>query len=573
MAIKWGSIMKIAFIANKDSSNYTLVNIVKAFIEKGHLVVIYGFYLEHNHLFMFDGMNIEIKNANTLCGEELEQFDVVYSAIEFTKQLENVNKIIFCYESYYFDEPYIGADIVFERGMSNWKPQLKRGTRAKCPRIVIGDPKSDEKEYQGIEEKKNRLLFIDSGHYPFGHEGKREVVKFLLNVCERYNDYEVVVKPRFLKKDKNVTHENDYHLYDVIEQVSNNNMPDNLVLRQEHTNLTKEIAEAHTVICMYTTAYIDAAVQGKGLIVLENLPNEENADLRINTHWENARKIIKSSGCLVDYHEAINYLPEGLHCDENHLQQMIYSTENVNEKIVDCIEMLYKEYFQKGLFLEDKEYVYEKNKEFESRPFDINMIKTQRRLNNMRFVERKFYKDADFLPNDDRISKYIENMEEAGQLQNISMEEAGKLINDQLIEYVDEIPLDAISQAYYFRGVLNSHKIEKVLDFPKEKLLTKRFYDYVKGRAYYSIKDYKKAIKSFEEYFEIDKKDFAKDVGDIQMYVLSASFYLGMSYFEEAQYTEAKKCFEECQKLTGNTHFMAEKKLREIDEKEKMILW
>lgn len=561
--------MKIAFITYQDSCNYTMVNIIKSFIKKGHCVTVYGMYLEHNHLFMFDGMNIEVKNGNAVCCEDFEPYDVVFSLIHFPKKLENINKIVFSFDSHYFDEPYVGTDIIIERGLSNWRPQLKRGMRAKCPRIVIGDPKLDKKEYQGIEEKKNRLLFIDCGHYPFGEEGKKEVANLLLEVCRKYKDYEVIVKPRFLKNDKNVTHENDYHLYDVIEQISKNKLPDNLILRQEHTDLTKEIAEAHTVICMYTTAYIDAAVQGKGLIVLENLPNEENADLRINTHWENARKIIKTSGCLVDYREAVNYLPEGLKCDEKHLQQMIYSTENVNEKIVDCIEMLYNEYFQKGLFLENKEYVYENNKMFESIAFDIDKIKIRRKSNTMRYVERVFYKNADFFPTDDRISTYIENLEETDQLNGISMDEAETLVNDRLIEYADEIPVDAISQAYYFRALLYSNKIEKVFDFPKEKVLTRRFYNYVKGRAYYSVKNYKKAIECFDEYNKIEKKEYAMDLGDIQTYVISSKFYSGMAYFELERYDQAKKYFEECQKLTGNTHFTAEKKLSEIAEKEK----
>ncbi len=568
--------MKVIMVLRRDTNNFTIAHILRKMIDRGHKVDVYSYFLEKNHLYMVEKSDIEIKDAYSLTRKKMEEYDIAFVFPAFFEQIFIDNSELMLAEIYYFsfdttylDEPIWGTDFMFERG-GGWRPKLNYGHRTECTYMIVGDPKHDMEDIKHIDEITNRFLFIDSGHYPFGMEGKREVAKFLLSVCEKFPNYELVVKPRFLKGDTNVTHKNTLHLYTVITELTKGVIPDNLVLLQEHKDLNKEIAKAHTVICMYTTAYIDAAVQGKGLIILDHLPNEENADLRIETHWKPGRAIMASSNCMVDYKEALRYLPEGLKCKEEHIKKQIYSVCNVSEKMVTIIEWIWKEFLSKGRYPKLGEFYYDVAKEqfAADDTLSIEAIIDLRKKNYMYSVERRFYKDMCFVPPNNKIGEYIEKLYVMGELHSKNIWELKDIMCEKLLEYSKDIPSDSISQSYLLRLILNSGKLNKIFEFSKENItVCGKFYYFVLGRALYSQSQYKEAVDAFEKYIGMGKNQYVKELGDMENYLLSAFFYEGMSNMKLEQYSDAKRCFEQCQIFTKNAHRKAKEQLEIIEKR------
>lgn len=558
--------MKIVMIIGQDTNNFTLSYIVKVMLNRGHNVDIYGAFLNKNHLYMFDDINITIKHIDNLTKEMLEYYDAAFVSVKFFFDMPwmlDAKVYMMAFDTLYLDEPCLGVDLMFERG-SGWRPELPAGHRMESARIVVGDPKHDYLQCENVKEKDNRFLFIDSGHYPFGLEGKRKAAEFLLEVCRRFPEYELVVKPRFLKGDKDVTHMNSMFLYDILEEMTQGALPSNLVLLHEHKRLESLIAGAHTVICMYTTAYIDAAIQDKGLIILDNLPNEEDAVLRIKTHWNVARQIMSSSGCLVDYREAIQYLPDGLKCSEAHLRQQIYSIGNSSENIVKCIEYIWSNYLSKSRYPALGEYYYDKLEDTmcSDEELTIERLIELRKKNYLFWWERVFYKNTTFFPSDNKVTRFIEELDSNGILKNASREELINMVSSKLLEYANEVPCDEISQSYLFAQMMYGDNIRKIFDVKPERVACTNFYYFILGRAYYADKKYIEASETFEKFFGTLSEDgHMTGLGSAEGNILSAYYYCGMSYMKADKLLKAKECFVKCQELTDNNHHKAQEQL------------
>lgn len=563
--------MKIAVILKKDVDNFMTALLVKELKKQQYFVDAYAIYQEKNHLYMFENIDISIQNAKILTTELIEQYDILLTYpkifLDISWLLEAKTYII-SFDSAYYDEPLSGTDLLIERGI-NWRPPLPCGHRAETAYLIAGDPKHDTWNLKDITEDPKQLLFIDSGHYPFGENGKRETARFILNVCNRFPDYHLIVKPRFLKSDKSVTHENTLFLYDFIEQEADGTLPDNLTLLEKHLTLEELIAASHTVITLYTTAYIDAAVQGKNLLILDNIPNEEHPELRIKTHWMPAREIMKGSGCLVDYREAINYLPHGMKCQEEHLQKHIYSRGAINSKIVKSIEWLWEHYISHGHYPAPNNYFYDKLEESIQQIIPIEKLLTLRKKNYLYCLERFFYKDTAYYPKYNQVSDYIEALESRGTLQNAPIEELISEINEKLLEYAPDIPKDSISQDYLLTLIFRSNRPERIFTLNRENILNKVFYDYISGKVHFSKQQYQEASLCLHRYLDgCEEHVSAEGLQDMPAYHLSGLYYCGLADMNLQHYAEAKECFLLCEKETNGNHQKAKEQLEIIQQME-----
>lgn len=561
--------MKIAVILKRDSANFTIARLVSALLKHGHTVDGYALYQAPNHLYMFDDIEMPIQNASVLTKELLEQYDMLLTYPRVFQDLHwlmEVETYIVSFDSVYYDEPLGGTDLLIERG-NGWRPTLLCGRRAETMYLVAGDPKHDTWNLQDIVEDPKQLLFIDTGHYPFGETGKREVAQFILNVCERFPEYQLVVKPRFLKTDKSVTHENLLFLYDFIREAADGNLPENLTLLEKHHTLEELIAASHTVITMYTTAYIDAAAQGKNLIILDNLPNEEHPELRIQTHWVPAREIMKGSGCLVDYREAINYLPHGIPCKQEHLKAHIYSSGNINDKIVRALEWLWEHYISLGKYPAPDTYFFDKLDGAINRTVSMDYLLTMRKKNYLYCVERYFYKNTVFFPADNRIADYIDELDSKGILQDTSIDELVSDICEKLLDYTPDIPKDSISQDYLLSQIVRSNQSERIFSLKREEVQNKVFYDYIAGRAHLNNGRYEEASRCLHQYLDgTEKHVSAQGLQDMPAYHLSGLYYCGLADMKLHHYAEAKECFLLCEKETNGNHRKAKEQLEIIEQ-------
>lgn len=561
--------MKIAAILNRDAQNLKIARLIKAFLRHGHNVDAYAVCQTQNNLYMCQDVECSIYNISILTKELVEQYDLLLAVPEISRDMHwliDCNIYIIASDSSYIDEPNVGADLLFERGIG-WRPALQGGHRAACARLIAGDPKHDIENYRNFTEDPKQLLFIDSGHYPFGAEGKTAVAHFILDVCKKFPEYHLIVKPRFLKSDTNVTHQNTLFLYDFIEKLSDGRLPENLTLLQEHRILEELIATSHTVITMYTTAYIDAAIQNKNLIILDNLPNEEHPELRIKTHWMLAREIMLDSGCLVDYREAIDKLPEGIPCAKSHIKKHIYSMGAINDKIIRSVEWFWEHYISQGKYPAPGEYFYDELDGSVKETITMEELKDLRKKNHLYCVERLFYKNASYSPKDNRISHYIDELEQSGTLHNTNIDILISNLSEKLLDFAPDIPKDKISQDYLMVQIVGSNKLEKIFMLDQNEVQNKIFYNYIAGRAYLIKGQYENASDRLHDYLNhYSPGASAKSLHDLPNYHISALYYCGLADMQLQHYDDAKQCFMECEKETNGNHIKAKEQLAIIQQ-------
>lgn len=353
--------MKILMITEKDSANVSLARIADAFVKSGHKVIIYALYYEKNVLRFFDE-RIQKFPLGELTEDAASTFDIVFASS--TAQNGLINKNLLLLHKPIFTQNYLidkqvqwGGDFCFVPSLFSTATEYDKYLN--YSKIEIGEPKYDSVRSSYIDHK--RFLFIDSGHYPFGSEGKRELAKTLLDICESFSDYELWIKPRFLPEDQVITHKNSIQLYDIIENESGGKIPKNLIMLREHRDLSELIEQSRTILCMYTTAFVGAYALGKGLVVLDGLPNEDVYDVRWKT-FHRIRDNMAGSGAVVDYRKVKEVLPQGIKCPESYFRYLLAEKENTADKIREVVEYIYGEYYRTQKFPQICECAYQNYK-------------------------------------------------------------------------------------------------------------------------------------------------------------------------------------------------------------------
>lgn len=349
--------MKIIIISEKDAANISLGRIANEFINQGHIVNLYAVYTDESVLRYFSS-SIARHSIHEMTEDVISCYDMIFCStlvsVHLPECVFTARKPIFTHNYLMNRQINWGGDICFVPSQKTVESDYDEYMQYSY--IGIGDPKYDGRKTTNVIDVK-RFLFIDSGHYPFSTNGKRELARTLLNICRLFPDYELVVKPRFLPGDKVVTHRNDIHLYDILNEEANGCLPINLVLLYEHKDLMNLINECCTVISMYSTAFVGAIVANKGLICLENLPTTDVYDIRHKTFMRNRENIV-GSGALIDYHEVDKLLPQGKKGENEYLSFLLEEKEDVAGKIVEVCTYLWKTFFSKNEFPVFKDTVY-----------------------------------------------------------------------------------------------------------------------------------------------------------------------------------------------------------------------
>lgn len=341
--------MKILMVTLRDGQNVSLAKIADAFLRKGHEIAIYAPYYAQNVLRFFNE-SIPRFPFNDLTEEVIADYDLIFASTLALPRLAyrdllSVHKPVITHNFLISGSVTYGGDYCFVPSLPTTETDYDQ--YMSCPRIGIGEPKYDSVVQRYTDVK--RFLFIDSGHYPFGMEGKRELARTLLDVCKSFPDYELWIKPRFLPGDEVITCKNTLHIYDVIREEAEGEIPQNLVMLTEHRDLMELIESCCTVLCMYTTAFSGAFVLDRGLVVLDGLPNEDVYNGRTKS-FERTRKIMLGSGAVIDYRRVKELLPEGVKCSEEYFRYLLAEKENTADKICEVTEWLFETFYQKNIF-------------------------------------------------------------------------------------------------------------------------------------------------------------------------------------------------------------------------------
>lgn len=537
--------MKVLMISEKDAANFSLAAIERAFKEKYHKVDIYAPFVSLNVLRMFD-KEILVKSINDLTEEAIKDYDIVFTSVLAMVELRRKNllhekKFIFTYDFLIHGEIVIGGDFNFAPSLYNTTgPYYSEFEFAK---MGIGEPRFDSLVYSESSSS-NIILFIDSGHYPFGLKAKNILAKLLLSICEKFPDYELRIAPRYLPTDEVVTHLNKLHIFKIIEEKTSGKLPSNLKMLNEHTDIMESINQCKTVICMYTTSYISALVAKKGLIIIEGLPNEDVYDIR-EKRFMQTREGMKGSRALVHYSEVLEYLPNGIHAPHNHVSKELTNTRHVAEKIVSVTEYIFGEYLKKGVFPDKRFYEYENYKDnmVARENADWEMIISERLENTLKQrLLGKFQSRINAQLNLDKLIYYVESIKINNRLSKDIFDTAFNdmryisaeiLIDNHKVLEQDDIDFGILLEAYIITQRYDCIKQLRARNLGA--------YYFFRGKVAADEGDKMFAQQLYTKYISISHgRAFTKEISDLSQYRAEASIYLVELYLDQNDYATAK---------------------------------
>ena len=560
--------MKILMITEKDSANVSLAKIANAFLKKSHEVIIYALYYEKSVLRFFDKRILRFP-LDDLTEDMIHTFDIVFASSVansglINKNLLSAHKPIFT-QNYLVDKQVQwGGDFCFVPSLASTATIYDKYLN--YSRIEIGEPKYDCVRTPDIEHR--RFLFIDSGHYPFGEEGKRELARTLLDICESFWDYELWIKPRFLPEDQVITHKNSIQLCDMIENVSGGKIPKNLIMLQEHKDLSELIEQSSTVLCMYTTAFVGAYALGKGLVVLDGLPSEDVYDVRWKT-FQRIRDNMADSGAVVDYRAVKEVLPQGVKCSDSYFRYLLAEKENIAEKICEMVEYIYKKYYQMQKFPQICECAYQDYKSVIQEAVNFNWDKVVFSRYTGCLLQRMlslidYHINAPL--NVESLFRRIEEIREGAYHTDATFKKMIKnvyLYRDEcIVENTEAMMADDIDSGILLNAFYNLKKYDEIINFSKKSIGA-----YYLFRAFveYERKESAAVIEDLEQYMRLSlHRAYIKEISDMSnnrfkaFYILikclaengkkqKAFYYLNeMKAYYEQLYPKSSEIIEDC---------------------------
>lgn len=278
--------------------------------------------------------NLLKKYAFVLCGRNCFE-------IKNPEVLLDYHGLIFTDDTAFYEGDKVYGDIIFVNGLMN----AERINPALSVRIHgIGSLKAD---YSMVEQSplwssfeqtpEKKILFIESGHYPFGEKGRMILAEWFCKAVIDNKDYAFIVKPRYLPQEVNLgKHRNKDHLYNYIYNFFGNTLPPNLIMLTTYVDLSELIKGSDMILSVYSSSHAEAAINGKQIINITGIPSVENADFRRN-RFSLITKIIDQAKCNVDIHD----LPEKVRSDlvppKNYLQYIQTSRKNCSLYAVNLI--------------------------------------------------------------------------------------------------------------------------------------------------------------------------------------------------------------------------------------------
>lgn len=521
--------MNIIVISGLDATNFVLVNIVRELKDRGHKVFLYGKSQEHLNINMFQGIAERIGTLDSLdrrLAGDLRDIDAIFCSNDTMLHVLDVKKYIFAYSitSIFGTLVSEGGDFMFASGMRKYEGQLKEN----CAFMGVGNPK-----YSGIgktagekteEALHHRFLFIDSGHYPFGREGKVLLAQLLLKICEKFSQYELVVKPRFLEGDEGRTHRNSTHLYACIRKCCGGRMPENLVMLREYGDMNRLIGMSDTVLCMYTSAFVDVLVQGKGLVIIGNLPNRDSADMRNGFHWRIMKEECERSGCLADYHDVLSCLPEGMHSREGYLKRQLAYDGDASKKIVDVMEYVVQNFIARGRF--PRRIVWDCQTYGQEMTSDETLtwegLIENRKSNFLNYHASRY---LDKIRHDMDIADYLKWLEmkrQAGKLLHTPVkelvEEAGEILGRIVVENRESLYGDPVSESHLIKAMFITGS-EHLLEVDGRQILCNRTLSYYQAEKSLQQGEAGRAVSLYKNYLEeTGQSEFLEFVTDDSCY-------------------------------------------------------
>lgn len=533
--------LNVLFISAFDSTNYVFVNLIKELKKRGHACTVVvkdkddainnKMYIQENIDFIeIDEFDLKLVDVADFVFSAPLKYDCYNSLY---KRINSNNKFIITFASL-FSSIVMGVnpDLSLSLGKSKFDEFKENGLKYNL--VAVGNPQYDHliRLRRELPEKKTEniknVLVMEQGAYPFGAEGKGILAGLLCHIAGNNPQMTFTVKPRYIPSEKgSQLHVLSEHLYDFIE-----NKPDNLILLDKPVVLEDIMHKFDAAVTTWSTAYLDAAVLGLPLILIEGLPSTDVYNVR-SQRIEAAYNRLRKSGCVVPYKELYEDGPLPFRkVDEAYLSEELYAPlEPCVPRIMELLEFLYRK-----LIVTDKRW---KNlnqleyQEFFDRFDELPLVEVgssefrqrKRLLNETNRILQKFifenrcmaqvmdigpvYRAWDYEVSEetipDEISAAIRTLKQ-------STEE----IRDAFFrDNFDQVCRDRILQDYYFQWLFTGKKYHELLAYDRELICPESLYFY-RAVILYRRHRYKEGTRYMSRFFEIsaskETKDLRKDM-------------------------------------------------------------
>lgn len=344
----------ILYILSSDAENLSLVLSYRQLLEKGYRIDCYAPHVDIVSLYPFTKNNISFKYIAKLHAEMLDKYSVIICGrncfdAKDSELLINYKGIIIADDTCFYEGHSVFGDIICTCGESNYYniPQYVRNKS-----YVIGCIKADyrNKDTSTVWNRfcgqyKEKVLFIESGHFPFGVEGRTVLAHEFCRMVKNHPAKCFVVKPRFLVDEvKFAKHRNTDHIYGYIMKEFDYELPENLYLLDSHEDMNLLINGADICMCTYCSAHIEVAYAGKRLINIYDVPSEEVADFREN-RFRMIRDIMDQAGCNYSIYSLTEDLDSAHKASDEYINKVhgakgsaIAAFVSIVEKYINAVE-------------------------------------------------------------------------------------------------------------------------------------------------------------------------------------------------------------------------------------------
>ena len=521
--------MRVLVVSAADATNLSIQNVLIEMVSRGHHIEVFAQNTDRKSIRMFEELHLPIHSVKELSPKIVSRFDIAFCGTDAMDILRFEDIYVFCYNFLFNGSITAGADFMFTLCKKRNASVIED-----CATMPIGIPKNDTPKTLST---KKQFLYIDAGHLPFAREGKVQLAKMLLNICNSFPMYKLVIKPRWLLTDtENLTHGNLIHIYNVLVEVTEGNLPDNLIMLQEHLNLQTLIDESETIITTSISCFLDATLRGKGVIVVEGLTNEDQCEMRINKSLKREYQNAAEAHCLVNYKNVVENLPKGKMCSNEYIDQLLPYRTGASGKIVDVIEYIYFNYLKLKKYPKIQNYEYETYKQemTADKLMNIKELRYKRMKNSVLRASRML----DYIDAEIDYSSYFELLNETYHSFQDS-ENGYKMLLDSmvherrkiLIENQDKLMSDPINQAYLLAALYDEEQYENILNMPEDLILCKESYEFYLGRIYSVFGNSYNACEHYCKFLlEANKRTFCKFPQENKWGIKTAYTYLFKIY-------------------------------------------
>lgn len=230
---------------------------------------------------------------------------------------------------------YASVDLMLVAGTTHEQNLRRAGFQGEILRT--GLPKYDRLHI--LPNTREKLILVpDSPSVPMGRKRFR-YFEMLMDVARHLPDHQLVIKPRFLWKDRwadeKFLHGIDLDIHLVAKHYDD--IPSNLTILDYYIPNEELFCRAGLVLGIQTGAVLAQMMLGKPALVIQDMLHP--SECQIESEFRSLRAYLSRSGCVIWRRELVDHLPEGLIADPDYVTAEVGLLDGMaSQRVADALE-------------------------------------------------------------------------------------------------------------------------------------------------------------------------------------------------------------------------------------------